>query len=314
MRRSTKCYQNIILTNQCPAGYFGHGLAVKHGLQVGAGVIDCDYEGEIKVALFNLLDTEYSLKKGDRIAQLVIQKILDFSLNDYLQDSLRGENGFGSPDAIRAVTDTLSNLPVSQPQKQHDLQHDNAPPKYQDLDDYENMDLHDTPYNDAIQIKIGNCGSHPTRGLIVQECEGHLLPKLCQPSTPAACIPKWRSLLRDAIVDSIDKIHVETVSDIKQLIKLNKNKSIKVGLIPRMKLSSHPCENFPIVHFDQFCTIAYQHMAAKHDSEPWMDSFNAPDIDEDFISAVKQKGSKLTRKNCSNKTIGIYGKLLNISN
>ena len=104
------------------------------------------------------------------------------------------------------------------------------------------------------------------------------------------------------------------MSDIERLIKLNKNKSIKVGLIPRMKLPSHHSENFPIIDFDQFCTIVYQHMSAKNDSEPWMDSFNAPDIDEDFISAVKQKGSKLTRKNCSNKTIGIYGKLLNISN
>ena len=62
-----------------------------------------------------------------------------------------------------------------------------------------------------------------------------------------------------------------------------------------MKLPSHPSENFPIIHFDQFCTIAYQHLAAKHNTEPWMDSLNAPDIDEDFVSAVKQKGTKLTR-------------------
>ena len=72
---------------------------------------------------------------------------------------------------------------------------------------------------------MGNRGFHPIRGLIVHECNGRLLLKSCQPSTPAARIPKWRSELRDAIVDSIDKIHVETKSDIERLIKLNKNKS-----------------------------------------------------------------------------------------
>ena len=103
-------------------------------------------------------------------------------------------------------------------------------------------------------------------------------------------------MLREAIVDSIDKVKVETVSDIERLIKLNKNKSIKVGLIPRMKLPSHPSENFPIIHFDQFRTIAYQHMAAKHNTEPWMDSLHAPDIHRDFVSSTKhQKADKLTR-------------------
>ena len=46
---------------------------------------------------------------------------------------------------------------------------------------------------------------------MVQVCDDSLLLKSCQPSTPAARILKWRSLLRDAIVDSIDKIQAETV-------------------------------------------------------------------------------------------------------
>ena len=288
------------ITFQCPAGYFGHilsrsGLAVKNGLQVGAGVIDRDYEGEIKVVLFNLSDTDYNVKKGDRIAQLVIQKILDFSISDYLMNSSRGENGFGSTDAITAVHNSSTDIPVHQSQKESITKNDDAQPTNLDLDDYKNMDLHDTPYNESIQIKIRNRGSHPTRGLLLKDCEGRLLLKSCQPSTPAARIPQWRSLLRDAIVDSIDGVHVDTVKDIECLIQVNKNKSIKIGLIPQMKLPSHPSENFPIIHFDQFRTIAYQHMAAKHDSEPWMDSLHAPDIDKDFISALKQNNSKLTR-------------------
>ena len=62
-----------------------------------------------------------------------------------------------------------------------------------------------------------------------------------------------------------------------------------------MKLLSHPSKNFPIIHFDQFCIIAYQNMATKHNTELWMDSLHVPDIDEAFVSAVKHKGDKFTR-------------------
>jgi dUTP pyrophosphatase len=48
------------------------GLAVKHCIQVGAGVIDPDYTGEIKVVLFNHGPSDFEIKKGDRIAQLVL--------------------------------------------------------------------------------------------------------------------------------------------------------------------------------------------------------------------------------------------------
>src|SRR5210317_2356586 len=50
------------------------GLAVKHGIQVGAGVIDPDYTGEVKVVLFNQGDKDFEIKKGDRIAQLVLER------------------------------------------------------------------------------------------------------------------------------------------------------------------------------------------------------------------------------------------------
>uniref|UniRef100_T1KU32 Deoxyuridine 5'-triphosphate nucleotidohydrolase n=1 Tax=Tetranychus urticae TaxID=32264 RepID=T1KU32_TETUR len=52
------------------------GLTMKHSLHVGAGVIDEDYRGEIKVLMFNHGDKPYEVKKGDRIAQLIIQQIL----------------------------------------------------------------------------------------------------------------------------------------------------------------------------------------------------------------------------------------------
>lgn len=86
-----------------PPGHVGlvwprSGLAVKHALDCGAGVIDSQYRGEIKVLLFNHSDVDYQIKKGDRIAQLLVQKVetVEFVQVDALDATQRGENGFGS--------------------------------------------------------------------------------------------------------------------------------------------------------------------------------------------------------------------------
>jgi len=86
-----------------PAGHVGliwprSGLAVKHSLDCGAGVIDSEYRGEIKVLLFNHSDEDYSIKRGERVAQLIVQKFekVDFIPVDSLEDTTRGGNGFGS--------------------------------------------------------------------------------------------------------------------------------------------------------------------------------------------------------------------------
>jgi len=74
------------------------GLAFKHGIQVGAGVVDSDYLGEIKVILFNHGSSDFEVKKGDRIAQLIFEKIYtDYFIEvEELDDTVRGEGGFGS--------------------------------------------------------------------------------------------------------------------------------------------------------------------------------------------------------------------------
>jgi len=73
-------------------------LAVKHRLTTNAGVIDSDYRGEVKVVLANLGDQPYRVEKGDRIAQLIIEKIDNRELQEVTQldDTKRGEQGFGS--------------------------------------------------------------------------------------------------------------------------------------------------------------------------------------------------------------------------
>lgn len=74
------------------------GLAWKHSIDVGAGVIDADYRGPVGVILFNHSDTDFEVKPGDRIAQLIIEKIITPEVLevDDLDSTVRGEGGFGS--------------------------------------------------------------------------------------------------------------------------------------------------------------------------------------------------------------------------
>ena len=74
------------------------GLTVKHFLDVGAGVIDSDYRGPVGVVMFNFSDMDFNVSQGDRIAQLIIEKIamLDVVKVEDLDDTSRGAGGFGS--------------------------------------------------------------------------------------------------------------------------------------------------------------------------------------------------------------------------
>lgn len=74
------------------------GLALKHAIDVGAGVIDADYRGPVGVILFNHSDVDFEVKAGDRIAQMILEKIITPEVMEVedLDSTLRGEAGFGS--------------------------------------------------------------------------------------------------------------------------------------------------------------------------------------------------------------------------
>uniref|UniRef100_L2G7K1 Deoxyuridine 5'-triphosphate nucleotidohydrolase n=1 Tax=Colletotrichum fructicola (strain Nara gc5) TaxID=1213859 RepID=L2G7K1_COLFN len=86
-----------------PAGTYGRvaprsGLASKNFIDTGAGVIDADYRGEVKVLLFNHADSDFEVAEGDRIAQLVVERIFTPEIVEVqeLEESVRGAGGFGS--------------------------------------------------------------------------------------------------------------------------------------------------------------------------------------------------------------------------
>lgn len=90
------------LAIELPPGYEAQvrprsGLALKHSLTVNFGTIDPGYRGEIRVVMFNLGREDYTVAKGDRIAQLVIGRYEGIQWEEgELGDSARGAGGFGS--------------------------------------------------------------------------------------------------------------------------------------------------------------------------------------------------------------------------
>lgn len=90
---------------ELPTGTYGRlaprsGLAVRHGIHVGAGVIDADYRGEVKVLLFNQGAETFRASAGDRIAQLILESIRVLPVKECTEQALaktdRGASGFGS--------------------------------------------------------------------------------------------------------------------------------------------------------------------------------------------------------------------------
>jgi dUTP pyrophosphatase len=83
------------------------GLALKHGISLPntPGTIDSDYRGELKIILINLGDRAFEVRRGDRIAQLVLAPVVraTWLKVDELDETHRGEGGFGSTGGVVAL-------------------------------------------------------------------------------------------------------------------------------------------------------------------------------------------------------------------
>lgn len=102
-----RCLIKTDISLEIPTGHYGRiaprsGLALKHGLDVGGGVIDSDYRGNIGVILFNHTDEPFFIAKWDKIAQIIIIPIITPVLEEVVEltETERGENGFGSTDCV----------------------------------------------------------------------------------------------------------------------------------------------------------------------------------------------------------------------
>ncbi|ORX91721.1 dUTP diphosphatase [Basidiobolus meristosporus CBS 931.73] len=104
MEPQTRAVVKTDISIHVPPGTYGRvaprsGLAVKNFIDVGAGVVDEDYRGNLGVVLFNFNKEEsFKISVGDRIAQLVLEKIVtpEVQVVEDLEETVRGAGGFGS--------------------------------------------------------------------------------------------------------------------------------------------------------------------------------------------------------------------------
>ena len=90
-----------------PNGFFGQiagrpGVALFKGISAFNGIVDVGYRDKIYVLLFNFSDDDYTIEKGNRIAQIIIQrcynniKFVEYGESEQFPESVRGDKGFGS--------------------------------------------------------------------------------------------------------------------------------------------------------------------------------------------------------------------------
>ncbi|KAJ3485008.1 hypothetical protein NLI96_g5260 [Meripilus lineatus] len=98
-----KALVNTQISIAVPPGTYGRvaprsGLASKFMIDTGAGVIDADYRGIVFVLLYNLSDADFQVEEGDRIAQLILERIYTPEILEVenLDETVRGAGGFGS--------------------------------------------------------------------------------------------------------------------------------------------------------------------------------------------------------------------------
>lgn len=74
------------------------GLGFKHGIFPHFGIIDNPYRGDMGIKLYNITDKDYHIKKGDRIAQLVVYQLIEPEIRwaETISETARGESGFGA--------------------------------------------------------------------------------------------------------------------------------------------------------------------------------------------------------------------------
>ena len=196
-------------------------LAVK-GLTVIGGVIDRDYTGNIKVIMQNNSTLPYTIEKGQRIAQLVIHKIQQPAIQivSHLDNTERGALGFGSTDLVTNDKNEIH----KEDRKVHistlELSND---PKFEFSGD---------PFDNVIEIKVENKGTHPTRGLDVAYDDNFEKLQLiaCEKGTPAGKIEKWRSTIKNGYILQVNGIPVTSISQLKQIIRKNEDEYIHLHI------------------------------------------------------------------------------------
>ena len=254
------------------------GLAMKHNIETKAGVIDADYTGTVRIILHNFGCTSYTVRKGDRIAQLVLEqhKTPPTKCIQELESTDRGEQGFASTGFSRHINSTSI-------QNNTDL----------DLPD---IDITPDAPEYTVNIKIPSRGSHNTLGLITTRTSKGMELIDCLKSTPSAKIPRWKQTLKGSILKSINGTSINSTESIVASIKLAKKQRQPVicQFATKEPINIHPDTGIPQLHFDQIGVLSHLLQDIIYDETPIIPIEEAPPLDN-AVQISKMARDNLTR-------------------
>jgi len=237
------------------------GLCVKHRIDVRAGIIDRDYTGNVQVVLENLGDTDFTVKIGDRIAQLILLQIKTPPVNstDDLDATLRGDQGFGSTGVANIIGNNgqPSDVDTDAPQAALVRQFQSTTEIEKPYDIYFCTD----PFDATVEIDVPIKGDHPTLGILTNYCDARqrLQVQDMAISTPGSRLKKWRTVIRKSYILKFNDIAIHSQHDLEHAIsqtRLRKMLKAKLVIATDRSYGVHPMEGVLQIHFDQLNVIA----------------------------------------------------------
>ena len=266
-----------------PVGVYGQifsrsGLAAKHCIDVCAGTIDRDYTGNIQVLLRNSGDTPYTVKMGDRIAQMVFLQYQtpDVIPTTNIPDTIRGEQGFGSTEIKDTNIATSNNeqscanklMPTSEEKPTvcnlNDQVQESTPPSNKApvvIDRPFELFFSHNPFDNTLEIEIPIKGDHPTLGLLTtyDEYRQRLQIKDMALSTPGRRLKCWRTAIRNGYILKFQEFAISSQADLEHAVSQVRRRGLlkaKFVIATDKSYGVHPLEGIMQIHFDQLNVIA----------------------------------------------------------
>ena len=260
------------LAMEIPTGYHGQlcirsGYAAKFRARVEAGTIDSDYRGEIFIIISNNGTDNLKITSGDRVAQLIIIKDPEVSLQvtTDLTATERSTGGFGSTGITKLKTSMKPNqtdkpvipLPLDNHQQSTTARAAHL------VDDHTptcNIDISHDPFIDTQRITLTTRGHHRTQGLVLEDSvnwENHVTITSCRPGTAATKIKNWRKRLKNSTLLAINDTPVTSRAQVESIFKdIVRNTDVILHIGLNEKLPMNDTQGVPMMYFDQLNTVA----------------------------------------------------------
>ncbi len=279
------------------------GLTVKRHIHTLAGVIDPDYTGNIGVVLHNIGQQPQDFHRGDRIAQLIPEKLdmPEIKIVNKLGDTERGSSGYGSTEmksnskfqpnvptapSLPTPLPPVPDRPVAAAAAKVFLPHDVDPVIHKCEENLHfafempyDITLSTCPYDNYTSRTVGSWGQDELLGLDVVIDEATGLPQLrdIRKSTPAARIKKWKSQLRNSYITSVNGTEVTTIDEIRDAIKPSfvdpDNPEVTIVFATSDKFAINPQMGLPQLYHDQMNIIG-KHLWDIQNDAAWSERVN----------------------------------------